>query len=64
MKELTKACSLTRDEIMQLIEHHGIRMSVETKDHRIERINYLNNRLKSFDEAPKTDVAIKGLGAL
>ena len=45
----TKACSLTEDEIEQLIYHHGDNLMIDRED-RIERINYLNRRLKAFKE--------------
>jgi hypothetical protein len=52
----TKACSLTENEIKILIGHHGCYLSTDSQEERIERINYLNKRLKSFkEEAPKPE---------
>ena len=42
----TKTCSLTEEEIISLIEFHGCRMH-GNRDTSIERINYLNKRLKA-----------------
>jgi len=44
----TKACNLTENEIKKLIISHGQLMSVDGFDNHIERINYLNKRLKEF----------------
>lgn len=55
MSEPTKACSLTRYEIKALIGRHADAL-IEVISHDadieegIERINYLNKRLKSFNE--------------
>lgn len=50
----TKACSLTEDEIEYLLNYHGCGLHSKNRDDRIERINYLNRRLKAFkEEAPK-----------
>lgn len=51
---ITKACSLTKDEVLDLIYSHSSSLgandvSVSLED-RIERINYLHKRLKTFDE--------------
>lgn len=57
MKEDTKACNLTKEEITILIKRHGFDMSTETaqtQSAHIERINYLNKRLEAFkDELPE-----------
>ncbi len=45
----TKAVNLTEDEIEQLICWHGYGLHDNT-DVKIERINYLNKRLKAFKE--------------
>jgi len=55
MTEKTKACNLTEGEIEVLIAMHGRNLnniSTIKQDHTttIERINYLNKRLKSFNE--------------
>lgn len=49
MSEPTKACNLTEDEVKELISHHGRNIN-EYSNSRIERINYLNKRLKSFND--------------
>jgi hypothetical protein len=59
----TKACSLTENEIKQLIIWHGYNLNDEGKNglniedmsERIERINYLNKRLKTFKEIDKPE---------
>lgn len=49
----TKACNLTESEIKELILHHGRYLDSDTEN-RIERMNYLNKRLKAFsDESEK-----------
>ena len=50
----TKACSLTEDEITRLIEMYGDDLGNKYDDEKIERINYLNKRLKSFKEVEIT----------
>lgn len=50
MAENTKACSLTKDETAKLIIWHGSMISLGNLEDRIDRMNYLNRRLKSFDE--------------
>jgi hypothetical protein len=45
--DITKACNLTEDEIKQLIYFHCDNMRIADG---IERINYLNKRLKAFNE--------------
>lgn len=51
----TKSCNLTENEIKQLIWTHGRSLgNAEDTDERIERINYLNKRLKAFRE-PDTE---------
>lgn len=59
----TKACNLSENEIKQLIMWHGYNLNDEGKVEpvdgdmfeRIERINYLNKRLKTFKEPEKTE---------
>ncbi len=52
----TKACNLTEAEIKRLIFYHGWDLSSEYNldgsdiNDRIERINYLHKRLKTFSE--------------
>ncbi len=46
----TKACNLTENEIKKLIVSHGQLMSVDGFDNHIDRINYLNKRLKEFNK--------------
>lgn len=43
----TKTCSLTDDEIEYLIIMYGSQMYSQTRESSIERINYLNKRLKA-----------------
>lgn len=50
MAEVTKAVNLTKDEIQMIIEHHGMHIQVDNAHERIERINYLYKRLKTFEE--------------
>lgn len=50
MTDKTKAVNLTEDEIKVLIKHHGFRLNVYLDEKSIDRINYLNRRLKSFKE--------------
>lgn len=56
----TKACNLTEEEIVELLHHHGQRLGHQrlntSNDISIERINYLNKRLKAFKEVELTDV--------
>lgn len=53
--EITKGCKLTQDELSTLISNYGLKLYVTNLlDFHIERINYLNNRLKSFKE-PDTE---------
>ena len=53
----TKTCSLTDDEIEQLIIYHG-QFLHDDKDNRIERIIYLNRRLKAKKDQPKAELPI------
>jgi len=54
----TKACNLTEDEIKKLIAYHGSNIDSNTSNindetnlnERMERLNYLHKRLKSFKE--------------
>lgn len=54
MANETKACNLTEAEIYNLIGMHGKILAsvsdVEDMGDSIERINYLNKRLKAFKE--------------
>lgn len=54
MTDKTKAVSLFETEIEELIRHHARNID-DSYDDRIDRINYLNKRLKSFKE-PDTEV--------
>lgn len=50
----TKACNLTENEINHLIGMHGCNLGNYDTNERIERINYLHKRLKTFfDESEK-----------
>lgn len=48
----TKACNLTEEEIMTLIHSHGNKLSwpALSIEDTMERLNYLNKRLKAFKE--------------
>lgn len=50
MSDPTKACNLTEEEIHSLITNHGQKLYMTNKEELIERINYLNKRLKAFKE--------------
>lgn len=52
MTDKTKAVNLTEDEIIYLIGQAGHRLSypMANIENTIDRINYLNKRLKSFKE--------------
>lgn len=43
----TKTCSITEDEIKSLIHYHASNSMYSNMDYAIERINYLNKRLKA-----------------
>lgn len=64
----TKACNLTENEIRYLIAHIGNRLYThEEPDAKIERINYLNKRLKTFREVEvksETNLPVTGNAAL
>lgn len=55
----TKACNLSADEIDALISYHALHLRIQspivdhTKQDAIERINYLNKRLKEFGKVAK-----------
>ncbi len=51
----TKACNLTEGEIRQLIFHHGAQTVYGDIDEGVERINYLNKRLKTFSEPDQSN---------
>lgn len=61
MANETKACSLTEDEIKTLLGNHGMRLCDPSYliDHAIERINYLNKRLKAFQEPEEAKTETK-----
>ena len=50
MSEPTKACNLTEEETKALIKMHAVGMDKNDIEFRIERMNYLNKRLKAFKE--------------
>lgn len=59
-------CSLTANEVEELIVHHGRNIG-DDADGRIERINYLNKRLKASKEPetetkPATTATVQGWG--
>lgn len=59
----TKTCSLTENEIKQLIIWHGYNLNdegkaglaIEVMEDRIERINYFNRRLKAEKKEVKAE---------
>lgn len=59
----TKTCSITENEIKQLIIWHGYNLNdegkaglaIEDMEDRIERINYLNRRLKADKKEVKAE---------
>jgi hypothetical protein len=61
MAENTKAVNLTEEEIEAVMALHGATFTDPTvsSDHKndaLERLNYLNKRLKSFDAPELTEV--------
>lgn len=65
MVEATKACNLTEDEIEQVMQYHGRSLAHNSADksETIERINYLNKRLKAFQEPEETKTETKPAAA-
>jgi hypothetical protein len=65
MAEATKACNLTEDEIKILMTNYGMRIGNPTflLEYSIERINYLNKRLKAFQEPEETKTETKPAAA-
>jgi len=62
MTDVTKACSLTEDEVKVLLSHHGFALGNENTDVKVERIGYLNKRLKAFSEpTEEKTVATEGV---
>ena len=63
----TKTCSITENEIKQLIIWHGYNLNdegkaglaIEDMEDRIERINYLNRRLKADKKEVKAEEPVK-----
>lgn len=66
MSDKTKAVNLTEDEISAVLTYHGTKLTErDFSDSTIERINYLNKRLKSFKELEtevKSDNSTAGWG--
>lgn len=68
----TKTCSLTENEIKQLIIWHGYNLNdegkdglaIENMDDRIERIAYLNRRLKAEKKEGKSETEHPPAGEL
>ncbi len=55
VKMETKTCSITDDEIHELLSYHGRNLgSGLYTDEKVERINYLNRRLKA-EKKDKTE---------
>ncbi len=50
----TKACTITEEEVYTLIHHH-MNAWDDDLDMRLERLNYLNKRLKVFREEEKAE---------
>lgn len=52
MSNPTKGCNLTEDEVKVLLQYHArqIAQSASDYDDYIDRIKYLNSRIKSFKE--------------
>jgi hypothetical protein len=50
MSDKTKSCNLTEDEIKLLIMEVGREMDETNIDNTIDRMAYLNKRLKTFNE--------------
>lgn len=49
MSEKTKSCNLTENEISYLLGKYGMRLTSQNfSDEDIDRINYLNKRLKTL----------------
>lgn len=46
----TKACTITEEEVTTLIMYHSHNLNEQDLDERLERLNYLNKRLKAFRE--------------
>ena len=55
MSEKTKACNLTENEIKELLRYHGNSLH-DPREETIDRINYLNKRLKTFNEVDNKPV--------
>lgn len=53
--EVTKACNLTETEIKMLIMEIGREMNEDNIDETVDRVNYLNKRLKAFKENDKVE---------
>ena len=67
MSEQTKACNLTEYEIKGMIKNHcaAIATTIEAEadfSEGIERINYLNKRLKEFKKSDSGNQAAQALG--
>lgn len=46
----TKACTITEEEVKVLISFHAHNMQEYNIDNHLDRLNYLNKRLKAFKE--------------
>lgn len=59
MSDKTKAVNLTETEISYVLSKYGVKMAQQNfDDNDVERINYLNKRLKAFKE-PETETQSK-----
>ena len=52
----TKAVNLTEDEIKALVMTHAGEMDEDNLEDSLERMNYLNKRLKAFREVEVKDI--------
>lgn len=56
----TKACTITEEEVKVLINAHAEQLTAHhSLDERLERLNYLNKRLKAFKEENVGDKELK-----
>lgn len=55
MSEKTKSCNLTEDEISALVMLIGREIDEYNLSDSLERMNYLNKRLKTFNEVDKVE---------
>ena len=56
----TKTCSITEDEIRALILYHA-RETIDETDYSLERMNYLNRRLKAEKKEVEAKAQTEGV---